>query len=666
MINWGNMKAYTDLELVTLFQTTKDQHFLAELLIRHNDIAYRTALRIMKSPADAEDIVQTVYCFALKDLHDFKGTGSVIGWLLQLVIHTCYNQKKSQKSRLNREKINMLEKNQTNQSKNNDTIELIEKHLDKLPEIYKAPIVLQIMEGLTIKEVSEVLKIPEKTIRSQIDRGLEKLKKSLQSVGVTASIVTVGDMIREIHKPLAPEIYKSYEHVNGILQSRSILSSNSQMVSKIKSSILKNSTSLTFSSITLGVVVFLLFYYFNKIIERNNINDIKAKDFSTLSSGDLNSINKIEVNQEILSSIKNLTDNTWLKLPKIKITGNLDWLDQSSEVRVRGPFGGNYLTSAMYAPERMRAICISSMAAVWEYDIGSNTWICLRGGELSGMQKNTESWFRENTLMAEDGCITTKSGGPVSIGNAFSQVCYDPDRQLLLWVNSMPRSVDYSVDLDNPENVVAKSLNITFDEFKKKLCKDGIYIWEFNPVKKAFTRREFVVNLKGEGNSTGGRHEGGLLKYMPDQKTIFFNGLLRDSKTGTWKASHTKDTPNFYQSFGEYDPSTGRFLLFDQSRGVYSLSNNNQWNLENPFGNSGGFQYDAVAKEFISMIWENKNLKQINVYNPINKEWKSVQDALGDIPIDGELSINWYDPNQNVHVLYNSKDIYVYRYKNKQ
>lgn len=658
MTNSGFMKSYSDIELVDLFKSTNNQDFLAELLIRHNDVIYRTALRIMKNPADAEDILQTVYCIAVKDLNGFKGTGSVIGWLLQLVIHTCYNQKKSQKSRLNREKKTMHEKQQRNLSENNETIEIIEKHLDRLPEIYKAPIILQIMEGLTIREVSEVLKVPEKTIRSQIDRGLDKLKKSLQTVGITASIVSLGEMIQTIHKPQVPEVYKSLDYINGILKSRAILTS------KVNGIALKKSF-LSISIIASLSAILFLFYFVNKIFVNKKNNEIKYTNSSLLPNEASTVNNSIVSNQEILNSIKKLSDNTWLKLPKIKVAGNLGWLDQSSEGRTRGPIGASYISTAVYAPERKRAICISSLAAVWEYDLANNTWACLRAGETSGIQKNTESWFRENTMMAEDGFITTKNGGPVSIGDVFSQVCYDPDRQLVLWVNSMPRAVDYSVDMDNPNNVIAKGLNLNFEEFKNKLCKDGIYIWEFSPDKQAFTRREFVVNLKGLGNTTGGRQEDGLLKYLPGQKTIFFNGLLRDLQTGKWYKSNSNELPNFQRTNGEYDQATGQFFLHDQIKGVYSLSKDKNWNLVNPTSIAGGFQYDAFAKEFISMIWENKNLKQIMVFNPINKEWKSMPDALGDIPIDGELSINWYDPSQNVHVLYNSKDIYVYRYKNR-
>lgn len=217
-------KDYSDAELVALYIESKGAEFLTELFTRHSDIVYRTALRIMKNPSDAEDILQTVYCKVITNLHMYKGTGSVIGWMLQVVIHTCYNQLNSEKSRLNREKKIMSERVHMTTPKNEELKEMMENHLNKLPEIYKAPITLQIMEGLSIKEVSEALEIPEKTIRSQIARGLEKLKVSLQNVGVTASVISIGDMLKEIHQPLAPEAIKSSQYFNAIIQSKTAVS----------------------------------------------------------------------------------------------------------------------------------------------------------------------------------------------------------------------------------------------------------------------------------------------------------------------------------------------------------------------------------------------------------------------------------------------------------
>ena len=228
------MQNYTDEELVAKYKESRDHQFLTELFTRHSDILYRNALRKMKNPADAEDIIQTAYIKMINDLFLYKGTGSVIGWMLQVVIHTCFDRLRSEKSRLNRDKKIMSERIQTTQPKNYELTEMIETHLNKLPEIYKVPITLQIMDGLTIKEVSDALEIPEKTIRSQIARGLEKLKASLQSVGVTASVVSVGDMLREIQHPMTPEIFKSSQYFNSLYQKKAIASSKIAIVAGSK------------------------------------------------------------------------------------------------------------------------------------------------------------------------------------------------------------------------------------------------------------------------------------------------------------------------------------------------------------------------------------------------------------------------------------------------
>lgn len=215
---------FTDEELVAKYKENRDHQYLTELFTRHSDVIYRNALRKLKNPADAEDIVQIAYIKMVTDLLNFKGTGSVIGWMLQVVIFTCYDRLRSEKSRQNRDKKIMSERTQMTTPKNYELTEMIETHLNKLPEIYKLPITLQIMDGLTVKEVSDTLNIPEKTIRSQIARGLEKLKASLQSVGVTASIVSLGDMLKDIQQPLVPEIFKSNQYFSSLIKTKAATS----------------------------------------------------------------------------------------------------------------------------------------------------------------------------------------------------------------------------------------------------------------------------------------------------------------------------------------------------------------------------------------------------------------------------------------------------------
>jgi len=59
--------------------------------------------------------------------------------------------------------------------------QVIESYLSLLPPCYREPIYMKIVEGLSTKEVSKILAKPEKTIRTQISRGLERIKSSLKT-----------------------------------------------------------------------------------------------------------------------------------------------------------------------------------------------------------------------------------------------------------------------------------------------------------------------------------------------------------------------------------------------------------------------------------------------------------------------------------------------------
>jgi RNA polymerase sigma factor (sigma-70 family) len=289
-----DMQTTSDEELVANYIKSHDHQYLTELFKRHSDILYRNAFRKMKNPADAEDIMQIAYIKMLKDLPSYKGTGSVLGWMLLVVMHSCFDRLRSEKSRRNRDKKIMSERAQMVDPKNYELSEMIENHLNKLPEIYKVPITLKIIDGLTIKEVSEVLAIPEKTIRSQIERGLEKLKLSLQNVGVTASIISIGDMVKEIQQPITPELFKSNQYFNNLFQSKAAASTKLKIVVSPKDYMIKNTIGfLAFVTILTGT-----FFSWNHF--SNNDEIVKPREPSV--TADINAVKPLEDKQNLLLS----------------------------------------------------------------------------------------------------------------------------------------------------------------------------------------------------------------------------------------------------------------------------------------------------------------------------------------------------------------------------
>ncbi|MCW8131323.1 MAG: hypothetical protein KIS92_13320 [Planctomycetota bacterium] len=378
---------------------------------------------------------------------------------------------------------------------------------------------------------------------------------------------------------------------------------------------------------------------------------------------------------ELLARIEALPENTWMKLPPFKVIGNLDWLGPRADERARGPFGRSYCAKMLYAPERKRAIFfggghnVRRINDVWEYDLASNTWNCLRGGDP--WQKDTEEWFREFTML-KDGIVMTKTGGMVSVSHQWDQVAYDPERRLALWVNSMPRSVNYSIKLDQPDNVVAKAYGLSFEEFSKKLGKDSIHVWGYDLAKKEWTSIECLVSWKGPGNTTGGRSESGILKYMPDQKTLIFIGhatLVRDASTGEWKK--VAGGPGTYGASAAYDVANKQIVAIAGRKTLTYTIGQKGWKTaieEGPVaGNdaASALFFDPVSKHVLMHTLPAKDgdtQPPLWIYDPAKNAWFDPK-PQGDVPpVVGERLL-YIDEARNVLVYYNSRDVYVYRYK---
>ena len=368
----------------------------------------------------------------------------------------------------------------------------------------------------------------------------------------------------------------------------------------------------------------------------------------------------------LLAKIAALPDNTWLKLPPFKVTGELKWLSKRADERRRGPFGRDYSNHAVWAPERRRAIYMGGghnvrpTNDVWEYDLASNTWVCLRGADSRG---RSVEWVRKNVIL-KDGVLMTKTGAPIRLLHTWDQFAYDPVRRLALLVHSSPRNFPALSGLN--WSILAKGLNLTPDQFEKKLVKDGIYVWGFDAAKRTFTSVEFMVNWKGPGNTIGGREEGAVLEYMPDQKTMWFCGyggpLVRDAKTGAWKFGKVRRS--VYAPIACYDSDTKQVVIVRHEITIVGSPDGTKWKVHKALPKKGrdstaGLVYDPVAKR--SVLYTRSTTPHLWLFDTTTSKWTDPK-PKGDIPAGGRMIV-YYDAARNVTVYYNSRSIWVYRCK---
>ena len=148
---------------------------MAELYQRNINRVYKLCYIYLKNPVDAEDAVQSVFLKLLQSGVYFNDNEHEKAWFITTAKNHC---KDILKSWWKRRRIDMETLPDTAVSERKQETEIMIKFL-ALPERYKIVLYLYYFEDYSVKEISVLLKRNESTIRSQLQRGREKLKLDL-------------------------------------------------------------------------------------------------------------------------------------------------------------------------------------------------------------------------------------------------------------------------------------------------------------------------------------------------------------------------------------------------------------------------------------------------------------------------------------------------------
>jgi RNA polymerase sigma factor (sigma-70 family) len=158
----------------------------------HKNLVYHVIHRTVRDRAAHEEIFQEVFLNVLESLPRFEGRSKLSTWIASIAVHTCY--KFVQKAR-ERERVgsfgDWLEGRpepgvppDVQESLEKDGIKRrLEWHLAKLPRKHALPVTLFYLEGMSYREIAEILGIPLGTVKSHLFRGLKELRKSIEGGG---------------------------------------------------------------------------------------------------------------------------------------------------------------------------------------------------------------------------------------------------------------------------------------------------------------------------------------------------------------------------------------------------------------------------------------------------------------------------------------------------
>jgi len=156
-----------------------------ETMLPHMDAAHNLAKWLLRNEQDAQDVVQEAYLRAFKSFGGFHGSNGR-AWLLTIVRNTAYTLlKKNRAVDLTTtfdEEIHSTDQDLTSPAtilEHAEDAELIRKAMDELPAEFREILALRHQEGLSYKEIGEIVKIPAGTVMSRLARARAKLKEYL-------------------------------------------------------------------------------------------------------------------------------------------------------------------------------------------------------------------------------------------------------------------------------------------------------------------------------------------------------------------------------------------------------------------------------------------------------------------------------------------------------
>jgi len=174
----------TDEELIA--RILKGETRLYEHLMRkYNQQLYRISMSIINDDAEAEDIMQTAYINAFRQLHNFKGQASFATWLTRILInesllHKKRKQKQEQTLAENTYK-DYRDDTPLDELMNKELKVLLERAVETLPEKYRIVFVMREVQGMSTDETMQALDIGESNVKVRLNRAKEMLRTELNS-----------------------------------------------------------------------------------------------------------------------------------------------------------------------------------------------------------------------------------------------------------------------------------------------------------------------------------------------------------------------------------------------------------------------------------------------------------------------------------------------------
>jgi RNA polymerase sigma factor (sigma-70 family) len=185
----GGDPTQRDADLLGQFVDAGDGFAFEVLVRRHASMVWNVCWRILHDGDDAEDAFQAVFLTLVRKAHTIDRRASVASWLHKVAYRVALEAKRQTAKRSARE-VPVMENHLARPGEDAAWRELrlvLDEEVCRLPEKYRAPVVLCYLQGRSNTEAARELGCPSGTVVTRLAWARRRLRKRLTQRGLSAS-----------------------------------------------------------------------------------------------------------------------------------------------------------------------------------------------------------------------------------------------------------------------------------------------------------------------------------------------------------------------------------------------------------------------------------------------------------------------------------------------
>jgi len=184
----------SDTHLLGRFVRGRDEAAFAALMDRHGPMVMGVCRRVLRDPHAVDDVFQATFLVFVRKAASLRRPHLLGNWLYGVAYRIALQARAAaaRQPALGRQVEEMPAAEVVDEKVWDELRPLLDAEVNRLPEKYRAPLVLCHLEGKTYAEAARVLGWAEGTVSGRLARAREKLRKRLSQRGVTLSAAAIG------------------------------------------------------------------------------------------------------------------------------------------------------------------------------------------------------------------------------------------------------------------------------------------------------------------------------------------------------------------------------------------------------------------------------------------------------------------------------------------